>query len=161
MFKQSDFNNSLKWINRAVNSNPNESAYLRQRARTYLTGSIIPGFTGTITENKQKALGDLEKAESLNNKNLATLRNLVPIYYYLSAEDLLKSEENVEFEDNYLLKTRVFYTNLKITYPNDLGILADLARQEKRLNLEKDFSKTYEMAEKLRPDIVTWHESFR
>ncbi|MFC1622299.1 tetratricopeptide repeat protein [Patescibacteria group bacterium] len=119
----------------AVVLNPNEPTYYRYLAKQHL-----------LEDNEEAAFEDIISAISLNPKNLTTLRNIIPIFYFLGP--------------GYIPQTLEYFAHLKKTYPNDLGILADIAKYEKRMGLMTDFKKTYEIGKKLRPDLVEWHESF-
>jgi len=117
---------------KSVVLNKYEPTYYRYRAKQRL-----------LEGDKVGALSDVEKAVAVNPKNLTTLRNIIPIYYFLNVSE-----------------TQEYFNYLKITYPNDLGILADIAEYEQKLNHMEDFRQTVQQAKSLRPDIVEWHKSF-
>ncbi len=146
-----------EYIVRAVTMNPNEPTYQRQRAKILLS-TLIWNHDPKV---KEGVLESLEKAYQLNTKNLTTLRNVIPLYYFLTVGDISKSIRTDTVDSKYLPVTRNYYSTLKNTYDNDLGIYADIAEYEKRLGLEEDFSWTRSKAEEMRADVVEWHESFR
>lgn len=134
-------------IIKAIKLNAKEPAYFRQRAKILLATMI---WVDDGDEIRESTLDDLEKAQELNPHNLATLRNSIPLYYFLAADD----------EQTYVPVTRDYYKELKDVYQNDLGMYADVARYEKRLGLEDEFENTKQKARELRPDVLEWHESF-
>ncbi len=136
-----DLNKALEYSTKAVSLNSNEPAYLRQRAKVNLANKILLN-NSELTAN---ALTDLQNAENLNPHNLATLRNQIPLYYYL-------------VNDSDIQITRNYFYKLKTTYKSDLGLLVDIAKYEKQLGLEQDFILTKDMISVLRPDILEWHE---
>lgn len=135
--EKGDVYRALESINTSLSNNNNEPAYFRQKAK-------IEAYLGET----QSAYQTLQTAKNLNPKNLATLRNSVPTYYLLA-----KNSQNTE-------TTATYYSNLKSTYPNDLGIYADIALYEKKLGLEKNFAESVQKAGQLRSDILEWHPSF-
>jgi len=110
---------------------------------------------------KEEGLKNLEKAYDLNPKNLATLRNSIPLYYFLAAEDMEKAGTGENIDTDYLSVTRTYYSALKNNYENDLGLYADIAKYEKKLGLVEDFNQTKIRAAAMRENIIEWHESFR
>jgi len=144
-------------IIKAIRYNPSEPAYKRQEAKVLLSTMIWQ----PDEEIKQKAFKDLKQAEELNPKNLATLRNVVPIYYLLAVNNIEKSAAPENVDQQYLQETQKFYKNLKSTYLNDLGVYTEIAEYEKKLGLTKDYQESYKKAQQLRPDIVEWHNSFQ
>ena len=141
----------------ATRFNNYELAYKRQKAKVLLATLAWQ----EDSEVKEKVLEELKEAQELNPKNLATLRNIIPLYYLLSVNDVeeFSGEENVD--SNYIEETRKFFIALKEDYPNDLGVYADVAEYEKKLGLTEDYSFTREKAMKMRPDIVDWYGAFK
>jgi tetratricopeptide (TPR) repeat protein len=135
-------------IVRATGLNGNEPAYRRQKAKILLATLIW----ADEDETRAEILKNLKKAYDLNPNNLATTRNSIPLYYFLSAEAM---------EADYVTVTRNYYIMLKNTYQNDLGLYADVAKYERKLGLDEDFNLTKAKAENMRRDVVEWHESFR
>ena len=79
---QTDFE---KGINKAIKSNENEPAYRRQKAKVLLAQKVL---TTGLNEKRlaDSALESLRKAEALNPRNLTTLRNSIPLYYFLQTD---------------------------------------------------------------------------
>ena len=155
-----DVKKAHRFINRAISQNPSESAYLRQRAKVRLAKlATLEG--NLLADEKQDILDDLERARFLNPKNLSTLRNSVPLYYFLSMADMTEpaSPENVDVQ--YLGFTRDLYSGLKKSYGNDLGVIAEIAKYEKKLFLVEEYDLSVEMVKGLRPELLDWHESFQ
>ncbi len=147
-----------KNINKAISLNVKEPAYYRQRAKVML-GTLI--LAEDAEETKLVAQKDLETAQKLNVKNLATLRNSIPLYYFLAIGDISDIVSDQNIDEKYLPVTRNYYDLLKDTYGNDLGVLADVAKYEKKLGLGREYEQSWQRAYELRPDITNWHESFR
>jgi len=134
-----------------------EPAYRRQKAKILLATLIW----SDEDETREEILENLEKAYDLNPKNLTTLRNSIPLYYFLTSGAMNKAGSVENVNADYVTVTRNYYATLKNTYQNDLGLYADIAKYEKKLGLEGDFGETKEKAEIMRNDVVEWHESFR
>lgn len=153
--KESNFERALLYANKSIEKNSREPRYYYGRAKVYL-GSTT---TGKITVNKDKALADLQKAQELNPKNLVTLRNVVPIYYFLSIFDLSRVDATNNLDEKYFTATKEFYSDLKNYSPTDVGINVLLAKYEKRLGMEQEYKESLEIVERLRPDLMDWHPS--
>ncbi len=151
LLSQGQLKQSADHIIKAVRFNPYEPAYRRQKVKVLLATTILQDQEDV----KGLALKELVAAQELNPKNLATLRNSVPLYYLLSVRDTQNLDEN------YITETRNFYAALKTNYPNDLGVFSDIAEYERKLGLSEDFDRTYEQAMKMRPDLVDWYEAFK
>jgi tetratricopeptide (TPR) repeat protein len=144
-------------IVQAIKLNRHEPAYRRQKVKILLATLIW----ADENEVKEEVLKNLEKAYDLNPKNLATLRNSIPLYYFLAAEDMEKAGTGENIDTDYLSVTRTYYSALKNNYENDLGLYADIAKYEKKLGLVEDFNRTKIRAAVMRKNIIEWHESFR
>lgn len=141
----------------AIKLNSREPAYTRQKAKILLATLIW----ADEDETREEILKSLEKAYDLNPKNLATLRNIIPLYYFLASGAMDEVGGNKNVNSDYLTVARTYYHLLKNTYQNDLGLYADVAKYEKKLGQDEDFNQTKEKAESMRNDVVEWHESFR
>lgn len=141
---------SKKHMEKAINFNPREPKYHREKAKMLIA-----------SDEKNEAIEELQKAVDLNSKNLATLRNIIPLYYLLTIKDLEKPNLAENIDESFLPTTKLFYENLKNTYKTDAGILVSIAKYEKQLKLQENYEKTVEMVGILRPDLLNWHESFR
>jgi len=144
-------------IVRASKLNNHEPAYRRQKAKILLATLIW----ADEDEVREEVLKNLEKAYELNPKNLATLRNSIPLYYFLASGAMEKVGNGENVDADYIAITRNYYLSLKNTYQNDLGLYADVAKYEKKLGLDGDFSETKKKAEIMRNDVIEWHEAFR
>ncbi len=138
LFEKKAYDQALQHAIDSIRLNANEPSYYRQAARAYL-GIGDLNFT----------LSNLNKAQRLNDKNLTTLRNALPIYFAIAKSN-----------DAYLGNALNYYNDLKNKYPNDLGVLADIAKYETELGAEQNYNETVEMVKNLRPDILEWHPSF-
>lgn len=146
----------IKAATASIIANPQEPAYYRGRARLYLTASAGEDRT-TIKKLKELARMDLENALRLNPHNLATIRNALPLYYFLAISDLAQplSMENIDSE--YLNITEKFFTQVKKDYPNDVGVFVVVAKYEERLGLQDNYNVSIARIRELRPDLLEWH----
>ena len=151
---------SLERMNRAVEKNPNEPIYYRGRAKAYLSATVNQDME-TEAVLKKLALADLEKAYSLNPKNLATLRNSVPLYYFLTVDDLSRSGNPQNVDTEFLPYTIDYYRRVESIAGNDVGIYVLLAKYRNKLGLEQDTLNALERIRELRPDLLDWHDSLR
>jgi tetratricopeptide (TPR) repeat protein len=133
----------------AIKNNEFEPNYYRGRAKIHIVGAVSANGILSDTE-KEKVLADLRKAVSLNPNNLVTLRNVIPLYYFLA-----------EIDGKYLPVTRDYFRQVKYRFSNDAGVVVSIAKYEKKLGLTEDFNESVEIIKKLRPDLLNWHESFR
>ncbi|MFH1648176.1 MAG: hypothetical protein ABIA11_00390 [Patescibacteria group bacterium] len=147
-----------EYSDKAIKFNPFEPNYYRGRAKA-LTVSLVDGKdVGSV---KNRILEDLEKAEELNPKNLVTLRNSVPIYYFLAIEDISLTSGIPNLDPMYLPVTKEFFKALKETHSHDVGVVTLLAKYEKKLGLDSQYLESRKIIERLRPELLDWHESFR
>lgn len=151
---------ALHLAEEALQLNPHRPYYYRNRAQVLLISQVAPSVS-TSNEIKEKILEDLEKSRELNPINLATLRNNIPSYYYLSLKDPLRlkldSDKEVEYSEFYLYKAKEYFDFLKNTYPNDAGLLVSIAHYQKKLGLKSDYEDTLLKIEELRSDLLKWH----
>lgn len=155
-----DYVTALTISNEAVLKNRNEPIYFRGRAKILLAGlASVPD--DTKSDLKQLAHKDLESAYNLNPTNLATIRNIVPLYSYLATKDLNKPAGINNVDPNYLPIAEDFFIRIKDISPNDVGIYTLLAKYEKRLGLSEDYTQSVEKVRLLRPDLLEWHENFK
>lgn len=155
--KKGKYSEALVYINKSVNLNPNEPNYYRGRAKI-LTISLVekqkPDLKNLIYE-------DLNKAINLNQNNLVTLRNSVPIYYFLAVKDIFGAMSIENTDDYYISQTKNFYKDFKNKFSNDIGVVTLIAKYEKKLGLIKEYKESEDIVRKIRPDLLNWHESFR
>lgn len=126
--QQKNITKALKNINKAISKNPKEPRYYYERAK-YLI----------IQNEPSKALENLNIAENLNENNLVSLKNMIPIYSFLPKE-----------------QAQDYYNRLKQKYPNDTGVLVQIAKYEKSLGLNEGYKETIKMINDLRPDLTEW-----
>ena len=141
----------------AVKLNGQEPAYRRQRAKILLATLIWADEDETRAEIQKS----LKRAYELNPENLATLRNSIPLYYFLASGVMEEVGSGENINADYLTVTKNYYSSLKSTYKNDLGLYADVAKYEKKLGLDEDYEQTRGKAKSMREDVIEWHESFR
>lgn len=157
LLSEGQLKKSADQIIQATRFNRYEPAYRRQKAKVLLSTLVWQDDASV----KDRVLEELIVAEELNPKNLATLRNIIPLYYLLSVKDVEKVGTCLNIDESYVLRTTDFYSMLKKRYFNDLGVFADIAEYEKKLGLTHDYTSTYGKAEEMRPDIVDWYEAFK
>lgn len=154
--KRSDFQLALNQANKSIKKNPREPRYYYGRAKVLLASTV-----GQTPEDrqylKQLAVEDLVIAQRINPTNLVTLRNMVPLYYYLATEDLEKSTTESNIDGNYLETTKIYYQSIKNYSPTDVGIYALLAKYEKKLNLTRELEISIQDIQRLRPDLLQWY----
>ena len=153
------FSNALKFANKTLEQNPLEPAYYRGRAKVLILSALYSLKEDDKLDLKKEAYEDLQSAFNLNVNNLATIRNSIPLYYYLSLKTLDGSNENLDWE--YLQKTKYFFDFIEKEYPNDVGALVDVAKYQRKLDLTEDFDNTLKMISNLRADLLDWNEDLR
>lgn len=153
------FSNALKFINKALKQNPLEPAYYRGRAKILVLSALYSLKEEDRLSLKKAAYGDLQNAFKLNVNNLATIRNSIPLYYYLSLKTL--DDGNSDLDREYLQKVKDFFDFVEKAYPNDVGSLVDIAKHQKRLGLTEDFDNSLKIISNLRPDLLEWNEDLR
>ncbi len=152
MAEKSKFEESLANAAIAAELNNKEPRYFYNLAKIKL-------LTGTPKEEIYK---NIETAIDINPKNLVTLRNVSPYYYFLSLENLDISEnQNRTFDPKYRSLAKEFLFKLKTEYPNDLGVQILIAKNEKRLEFTKDYYDTLKKIATLREDVLEWHPDLK
>lgn len=147
---------ALKNVDKAISKNPLEPKYYWGRAKILLTATA--GESEEIKKNlKEHALKDMKKAYALNENNLVTIRNLVPLYYFIAARDVNLPYGPDNIDENYLEVTKKYYKGIKNVSPNDAGVYTLLAKYEKRLNLDAAYEESINNIIQLRPDLLEWH----
>lgn len=144
----------------AIANNPLEPNYYRGRAKVLIliAASLQREDIGNL---KNQARADLETAYMLNPSNLVTIRNSVPLYYYLAINDYSKQPGSDNWDIAYIKSTRDFYTEVKTTYVHDAGVISLIAKYEKKLGLHDEYESSRQLIKNLRPDLLEWHEAFR
>jgi len=151
---------AIEFANLAVDRNPLEPNYYRGRAKVYIV-SLLGLDEKTAFLIKNNALSDLQEAYKLNTHNLVTIRNVIPLYYFLAAKDLSKPASTDNVDERFLPVTRDFYRKIKDVSPNDVGVCVLLAKYEKRLGLMDDYEESIQKIKDLRPDLLQWNPSLR
>jgi hypothetical protein len=149
----------LKDATKAISLNPYEPNYYRGRAKILIV-RYLP-YSDKTSELKLQILADLKKAYTLNPTNLVTIRNSIPLYYFLAVKDLSLTSGPQNLDEEFVNYTKDFFATTKDTYWNDAGVIASLAKYEKKLGLDTEYEKSVERIRILRPDLLEWNESFR
>jgi tetratricopeptide (TPR) repeat protein len=157
---KADYSEALVYAHRAIDINGKEPNYYRIRGKVYLLMTALDSEDVAIDVNKNLALTDMKTALSLNFDNLVTLRNIIPLYYFLALEDYSLPSAQHNIDESFINITRQYYAHVKRTYSHDVGVLAALAKYEKRLGLVEDYEESVALVRELRPDVLEWHGSF-
>lgn len=159
MLKNLQLSKALLYANNAIELNPLEPNYYRIRARVYT--NFLMYEREKVSDLKKAIITDLETAYIVNPINLVTMRNIVPLYYFVAAKNvsLPASQENIDSE--FIKQAQYYYKYIKDYSPNDVGIYTLLAKYEKRLNLMNEYEVSVAKVRELRPDLLEWYESFR
>lgn len=149
---------ALYFADKAIKLNPNEPNYYRGRAKVRTVFLISSSYPSLV---KELIFEDLKKAENLNPDNLVTIRNSIPIYYFLAVEDMYEvaSENNVD--EKYISSVVDYYEKTKQRYWNDVGVILAIAKYEKKLSQNKNYEGSVQRISELRPDLLEWYELFR
>ena len=160
LLEEFELEKALNNATESIKNNPLEPNYYRQRAKVYLTMSAV--FDDDYKMGlKKSALDDMYMAYDINPNNLVTIRNLVPLFYFLSVQDYTLSASDGNVDQAFLPITKNFYEKIKNIFPNDAGVYVLLAKYEKRLGLIAEYAASVKKVEELRPDLLEWHENFR
>ncbi|MBI2414718.1 hypothetical protein HYV31_02670 [candidate division WWE3 bacterium] len=139
---------ALNYANKSLNYNSHEPKYFYNKAKILLL----------LETPKVETLNNLVIAQNLNPKNVVTLRNSLPLYYFLTLKNLQDAGSKTEnFDKWYFEKTKTFISSLKKAYPNDAGIIVLAAKYEKKLGLTKEYGESINAVGILRPDLLKWH----
>mgnify|MGYP001432547169 CR=1 FL=1 len=153
-----EFVKAKKYSDMTTRENPREPSYYRYKAKVMLAELGLGVQDASAI--KKEINSQLTKSQELNNKNLTTLRNIIPLYYFLALTDITADRGPENIDEVYLKVARDYYQYLKDTYPNDLGIITDVAEYERKLYLNEEYSDSVEMVKNLRPEIINWHKAF-
>jgi hypothetical protein len=155
LFNEADFVNSYEYSDKAVRSNGYEADYLVQKAKTVIGLLSMDG--ANKKELKEEAREDINKAISLNGNNLVIKRNVIPLYYFLSLDDLKKDTIVDNFDQEYLLNASDYLNKLSKEHRDDVGVVAQVATYQKKLGLMDDYVSSKEKVRELRPDLLDWY----
>jgi tetratricopeptide (TPR) repeat protein len=150
---------ALAEANKAVAENPLEPNYYRGRAKVELVETALVEHNDVLPI-KVQMLADLRKAYELNPNNLVTLRNLMPLYYYLALKDLSRSDVTTaadNIDQNFFAVSKNFLETTKTRFPNDAGVWLLAARYEKKLGMSTEFEASRAHVRQLRPDLLDWN----
>jgi len=148
-------------INKAIELNPQEPRYFWGRARIYTLAvgeyelAKQPVEAAKLRAN---ALEDLDTAYKLNRKNIVTIRNSIPLYYYLTVKNFATSAPNTDVDPNAQEITKNYYAMAAQKSATDVGLYALLAQHQKKLRLEPDATQSRNKVKALRPDLLEWYE---
>lgn len=145
---------SVSYSQTSLDLNPWEASYYKTYAQSLLYKSVDLEHR---KEYKSLALQNLDKAISLNPQNLATLRNTLPVYYYLVVDDLTQPIRASNLDPDYLVTYIDRSQSLQKYVPTDAGVLVILAGHYKKLGLTDLYNQTREKIEVLRPDLLNWY----
>lgn len=158
LIKNGDDEKALLYADKAILKNPFEPNYYRGRAKV---STVLMVSSNEKEKVKESVYSDLKKALELNKNNLVTIRNSIPIYYFLAIKDVYKPSGEDNYDEKYITEVREFFTKIKEDYPNDAGVVLSVAKYEKKLGLEEDYGNSVSRIKNLRPDLLDWHESLR
>jgi tetratricopeptide (TPR) repeat protein len=160
LLNEGHLESSLKKANCAVTRNPREPNYYRGRAKVYIL-LAANAQKEKVSDYKNLALSNLKKSLSLNPNNLVTIRNSVPLYYYLSIGDFSFPAGVDNWDEEFIGVTREFFAHAKNSYKTDVGVVSLVAKYEKKLGLYTQYNQSVDMVENLRPDLIDWYDAFR
>jgi tetratricopeptide (TPR) repeat protein len=150
---------ALETIRETIKLNPTEPSYHLKKAKIYLSLLAVSSSDSSVVL-KGRALDDVRRARDQNTKNLVTLRNSLPLYYFLAVADLAEPSSAANTDPEFLNTARKFFESMVREYPTDAGVLVSVAKYQRKLGLLEDYEKTKLMVEKLRPELLEWHEVF-
>lgn len=157
---EQNLSGSISAIDKAIQLNPLEPNYYRLRARIYV--NLLSSQDSNVKDQIKKFIhNDLKKAYELNPKNLVTIRNVIPIYYFLGAQDISLAGSKDNVDPNYVHVVSAFYAQTKMYVPNDVGVYALIYTYEKRLGLDSEYEESLKRVMDLRPDLIEWYDAFR
>ncbi len=145
----------LSFSENATNLNPFEPSYLKTRAHLLLYASAMDREMSPVY--KSSAVDALDLAIKLNPTNLATLRNTLPVYFYLTITDLTHPVTAKNLDYKYLDLFAEKSEALTSYVPNDLGVLVTTANYYSRLGMTDSYTEIVTRIKHLRPDVLDWH----
>ncbi len=154
--KTSNFEGAIEQANKSIEKNPDEPRYYYGRTKILLTMTAGLEDVGRVSL-KKLALNDLQTAQNLNPNNLVTLRNIVPLYYFLAIGDLEKVADEKNVDPEFIAVTKGYFDMMHNYSTTDVGIYTLLAKYEKRLGLNELYEQSVESIKRLRPDLLEWY----
>lgn len=149
----------LESVTKAVSLNPYEPNYYRGKAKILVVRFLSK--SSDLNSVKLDILDNLKKAYSLNPNNLVTIRNSIPLYYFLSVKDINLPAGVDNIDSEFSVYTVEFFNMVKSKYWNDTGVISSIAKYEKQMGLDNEYEVSVERIKILRPDLLEWNESFR
>lgn len=146
---------ALFLANTAIVENPQEPNYYRNRAKV-ATVRLALGYVKPGEDAKEEIYADLKQAYDLNPNNLVTMRNLMPLYFYLAQIDINKAPSKENLDPKYFELAKDYLENVKHRFQTDTGVLVFVGRYEKKLGLVTEFAETIQLVSNLRPDLLEW-----
>jgi hypothetical protein len=144
-FKLGKMQDALVHADTAIKLNPYEPSYKLQKARILAISSKYEENPKDKKTLANLAFTEIIKSYEYNNKNLATIRNSLPILTII-----------IEQEPTLLSSAHTYLNSFKNSYKNDVGVLIDIYKVEKNLNLNSN-DQTLKRIEFLRPDLIEWY----
>lgn len=151
---------AFDYIEDALKLNQFEPNYYRGRARILIASLITPDEE-LARLLKIATLKDLESAYNLNPSNLVTMRNLVPLYYFVAVKDISIPASDTNVDADFLPYAKDYFKTIENASPNDVGVYVLLARYQKRLGLTQYYEENVNRIKALRPDLLDWYEGLK
>lgn len=107
--------------------------------------------------NNLSALNFLNLGYIANKKDIKYIRDSFNLYRKIIYKDPSILKNKAVSNDNYLSCVNCFLYKLKIENSNNLGLLLDIYKFEKDLNLKVELFITKSMITDIRPDVLQWH----
>jgi len=158
LVEQGKEEDALFYSNKALDNVTFEPNYYRGRAKINTVFLVTAEDKDSV---KEEIFSDIKKAEELNPQNLVTVRNSIPIYYFLGVGDIFSGAGEGNYDSKYVDDVSSFFNETKKDYWNDAGVVLAVAKYEKKLGLKEDYDISVERIRELRPDLLEWHELFR
>ncbi len=155
-FEAGNVKEALTQSNIAVKLNPWEPAYFRGRAKNLIAATMYKNDDEKAVI-KKNALDDLNYSYKLNTTNLATIRNSVPLFYFLAIKDITQPADDKNFDNEYKKAAKDFINKVKNVSVNDAGMYILTAKYEKKLGMKKEHLDSVKRIKQLRPDLLLWH----
>ncbi len=145
----------ISFSQNAVKLNPFEPSYYKTQAELLLYAAAMDQQKSE--EYKTLSIDLLNVALELNPINLATLRNTLPVYFYLGVFDLTKPVSASNLDPRYLNTFLTKSKSLTAYVPTDLGVLVNVASYYKKFGFTSDYELLRNEIKSLRPDVLEWH----
>lgn len=149
LLKEGKYAQAVEFATSAIEKNPREPRYRYGRAQVLLVllAATSPDDLEDSAYLRKRAEIDLARAIELNPTNLVTLRNTVPLYYYLS----------LDANEYYTNLVQDHFLDLGTSFPNDVGVQVLLAKYEKMLGFTAGYAAHVDAVRTLRPDLLDWY----